>query len=160
MRVCSTFLARICLCGSINNKHNHYDSNVNINNDMLRKVLWAVFWLRHSMPFMWRLSNEDFACGSLCAFLPSIIRPLITAVWVLESLVGNFSLEDMDALIGRLGWDRDPRDAVLRASKVFCWIAVRLFCCLWGYMRVYLWGWMPYLLRLSSGVEVLLIGTK
>ena len=44
--------------------------------------------------------------------------------------MGNFSLEDMDALIGRLGWDRDPRDAVLRASKVFCWIAVRLFCCL------------------------------
>ena len=33
-----TFLVRICLCGSLNIKHNHYDSNVNINNDMLSKA--------------------------------------------------------------------------------------------------------------------------
>ena len=39
VRVCPTFLVRICLCGSLNIKHNHYDSNVNNNNDMLRKVL-------------------------------------------------------------------------------------------------------------------------
>lgn len=38
VRVCPTFLVRICISGSLNIKHNHYDSNVNIRNDMLRKV--------------------------------------------------------------------------------------------------------------------------
>ena len=38
VRVCPTFMVRICLCGSLNIKHKHYDSNVNNNNDMLRKV--------------------------------------------------------------------------------------------------------------------------
>ena len=39
VRVCPTFLVRICLCGSLNIKHNHYDSNVNNNSDMLRNVI-------------------------------------------------------------------------------------------------------------------------
>ena len=39
VRVCPTFLVRICLCGSLNIKHKQYDSNVNNNNNMLRKVL-------------------------------------------------------------------------------------------------------------------------
>ena len=38
VRVCPTFLVRICLWGSINIKHKHYDSNVNNSNDMLRKA--------------------------------------------------------------------------------------------------------------------------
>lgn len=38
VRVCPTFLVRICLSGSLNIKHNHYDSNVNNKNDMLRKA--------------------------------------------------------------------------------------------------------------------------
>ena len=61
VRVCPTFLVRICLCGSLNIKHKQYDSNVNNNIDMLRKVLWAVLWLRHSMTFMCLFSNVDFA---------------------------------------------------------------------------------------------------
>lgn len=39
VRVCPTFLVRICLCGSLNIKHKQYDSNVNNKNDMLRKAL-------------------------------------------------------------------------------------------------------------------------
>ena len=66
VRVCPTFLVRICLCDSLNIKHNHYDSNVNNRNDMLRKVLWADLWLRHSMPFMCCLSNEAFAWVLMC----------------------------------------------------------------------------------------------
>lgn len=38
VRVCPTFLARFCLSGSLNIKHKHYDSSVNVRNDMLRKV--------------------------------------------------------------------------------------------------------------------------
>lgn len=41
VRVCPTFLVRICLCVSLNIKHKQYDSNVNNYNDMLRKVLCA-----------------------------------------------------------------------------------------------------------------------
>lgn len=39
VRVCPTFLVRICLCGSLNIKHKQYDSNVNYKNDMLRNVI-------------------------------------------------------------------------------------------------------------------------
>ena len=38
VRVCPTFLARICLCGSLNIKHKQYCNNVNNKSDMLRKV--------------------------------------------------------------------------------------------------------------------------
>lgn len=39
VRVCPTFLVRICLCGSLNIKHKQNDSSVNTNNDMLLKAL-------------------------------------------------------------------------------------------------------------------------
>ena len=46
VRVCPTFMARICLCGSINIKHKHYVSNVTIRNDMLRKSILSGFVIK------------------------------------------------------------------------------------------------------------------
>ena len=66
--VCPTFLVRICLCGSLNIKHKHYDSNVNNRNDMLRKVFWADLRLRHSTLFMCCLSYVDFARVLMCFY--------------------------------------------------------------------------------------------
>lgn len=117
------FWVRICLCGSLNIKHKHHDSN-----DMLRNVLWAVLRLSHSMPFMCCLSNEDFAWVLMC-FITIHYVTILNCCMAMRDFWCYGVLKGIDAYQAALHCPRlyESISAYFNALSLWCFKVVQLY---------------------------------